>query len=243
MSTINRAIAHDKTSSSIQSSKNHLYLLRHGENLANITKEFSSRLVDHPLTEKGVLQAQQTAAFFSRQHIQAVYSSPLKRAAQTATIIADRFGLKVELMEAFREIEVGALEGRPATAADWALHSRIVNDWYNGRHQVAFPAGENYEELWTRVKQGFLAATAGRSDEQILVVGHGGIQTVMLKDLCPALDVAWLRTTHWDNCAFAEIDLTHGPNDQLEGSLLSWNNHAHLQGRAADLVPGVPQDV
>ena len=40
---------------------NRIYLVRHGENRANLTKEFSYRLVDYPLTEKGILQAQQTA--------------------------------------------------------------------------------------------------------------------------------------------------------------------------------------
>jgi broad specificity phosphatase PhoE len=62
---------------------NRLYLVRHGENRANLTKEFSSRLVDYPLTAKGVLQAQQTADYFQQRAgaggIDAVYSSPLKR--------------------------------------------------------------------------------------------------------------------------------------------------------------------
>jgi broad specificity phosphatase PhoE len=221
-------------------SKNHLYLLRHGENPANLSKQFSNRQVDFPLTEKGVIQAQQTADYLSRQNIRDIYSSPLRRAAQTATIIADRLGLDVEVNESFREIDVGALEGRPATAAAWALHNQIINAWYDGAHETAFPKGENYDALWARYYGGLLAAISGRSDEQILVVGHGGIQTVILKDLCPQLDVTWLRTTHWDNCAFAEIELVQLDNDRLEGSLLAWNQHAHLQGRAADLVPGVP---
>jgi broad specificity phosphatase PhoE len=42
-----------------------LYLVRHGENLANITKEFSYRAVDYPLTPKGILQAEQTAEYFA----------------------------------------------------------------------------------------------------------------------------------------------------------------------------------
>jgi broad specificity phosphatase PhoE len=223
-------------------STNHLYLLRHGENPANISKEFSSRKIDYPLTEKGVLQAQQTADYFADKELQAVFSSPLKRAAQTAGIIAEPLGLEVVLMEAFREIGVGSLEGRPATTADWALHERIMNDWFDGQNEAAFPDGENYADLWARMRTGLSAATAGRSGQQILVVGHGGILTVTLKDLCPDLDIAWLRTTHWDNCAFAEIDLACDQDDQLKGRLLSWNNHDHLHGAAAELVAGVPRE-
>ena len=144
-------------------------------------------------------------------------------------------------MEAFREIDVGSLEGRPATPADWALHARIMNDWFDGNHGVAFPDGESYDDLWVRMNDGLLAATAGRMDQKILVVGHGGIMTIALKDLCPDLDVEWLRTTLWDNCAFAEIELDR-QDSRLEGRLVAWNSHDHLHGEAADLVPGVPKE-
>lgn len=223
------------------STKNRLYLLRHGENPANLSKEFSSRQVDYPLTEKGVLQAEQTAAYFAERGLNAIYSSPLKRAAQTAGLVAARSGLEVEVLEAFREIDVGSLEGRPATAADWTLHARILNDWFDGQHEAAFPEGENYDDLWARTRAGLLAATAGRSNQAILVVGHGGIMTVTLKDLCPDLDVEWLRTTHWDNCAFAEIEL-ESLGGRLQGRLVTWNSHQHLFGAAAELVSGVPKE-
>ncbi|MCB0198167.1 MAG: histidine phosphatase family protein, partial [Anaerolineae bacterium] len=65
------------------------YLVRHGENPANITKEFSYRDVDYSLTPKGVLQAQQTAAHFRNVPVDAVVASPLKRTRETAAIIAD----------------------------------------------------------------------------------------------------------------------------------------------------------
>jgi probable phosphoglycerate mutase len=229
------------TTSQNHTKTNRLYLLRHGENPANLTKVFSSRLVDQSLTEKGVLQAEQTADYFADQGLDAVYSSPLKRAAQTAGIIADRLGLEATILEAFREIDVGSLEGRPATAADWAFHAQMMQAWFDGRHAAAFPEGESYDDLWARVNDGLLVATDGRSGHKILVVGHGGIMTITLKDLCPDLDVAWLRTTLWDNCAFAEVDLAR-QDGRLHGRLVSWNQHHHLHGAAADLVPGVPQD-
>jgi broad specificity phosphatase PhoE len=220
---------------------NRLYMLRHGENPANLAKEFSNRRVDQPLTEKGELQAEQTADYFAAQGLDAIYCSPLKRAAQTAGIIAQRLGLEATILEAFREIDVGLLEGRPATAADWAFHAQMMQAWFDGRHEAAFPEGENYDDLQARMNEGLLAATQGRSGQKILVVGHGGIMTVTLKDLCPGLDIAWLRTTLWDNCAFAEIELTR-QDGRLEGRLLSWNQHGHLHGEAANLVPGVPQE-
>ncbi len=89
---------------------NLVYLLRHGENTANLTKEFSCRKIDYSLTPRGILQAQQTAAFFQSQAIDAIYASPLKRAAETAAIIADALALPVTTIEELREIDVGPLE-------------------------------------------------------------------------------------------------------------------------------------
>jgi len=229
------------TSSNLLGNANRLYLLRHGENPANLSKVFSNRLVDQPLTPKGVLQAEQTADYFAGQGLDAVYSSPLKRATQTGAIIARRLGLEATVLEAFREIDVGSLEGRPATPADWAFHAQMMQAWFDGDREAAFPEGESYDDLWSRMNDGLLAATESRSSQKILVVGHGGIMSITLKDLCPDVDIGWLRTTLWDNCAFAEIDLVR-QDGRLLGRLLSWNQHHHLHGAAADLVPGVPQD-
>src|SRR4051812_45611032 len=96
-----------------------LYLVRHGENLANLTKEFSYKLVVHSLTDKGVLQAGQTALYFMGKQIDAIYSSPLKRAAETAQIIAAELGLPITTMENFREVNVGDLERYPPTEENW----------------------------------------------------------------------------------------------------------------------------
>jgi broad specificity phosphatase PhoE len=83
-----------------------IYLVRHGENPANLTRQFSCRLVDYSLTPRGVQQAEQTALYFGRLPIGAVFASPLKRAVETATIIAQPLELEVQLLEQFREVNV-----------------------------------------------------------------------------------------------------------------------------------------
>src|SRR5438046_2904114 len=92
---------------------NTLYLIRHGENPANLTKEFSYKLVDYSLTTKGRVQAEQTALFFRDKHIDEIYSSPLRRAKETADIISEELHVPVTVMEQFREINIGDLEGKP----------------------------------------------------------------------------------------------------------------------------------
>ncbi len=56
-----------------------------------------------------------TIAYFKDKHIHKVYASPLKRARETAGIIAKEFDLPVTVLEQFREINVGLLERLPPT--------------------------------------------------------------------------------------------------------------------------------
>lgn len=98
-----------------------LYLVRHGENRANLTKELSQRKVDYPLNAKGRLQAEQTAAYFRDEQVQEIFTSPLKRAAKTAAIIAAPLGLPVKVIESFRELDMGDLEANPDAAGSWRV--------------------------------------------------------------------------------------------------------------------------
>ena len=219
---------------------NRLYLVRHGENWANISKEFSCRRVDYSLTPKGVLQARQTAEYFRDRDIHEIYSSPLKRAVETAEIIATSINRQVVVMENFREINVGSLEGQPVSAELWAFHNKIVADWFAGRPETTFPGGEDYVTLWSRMRAGVEQILAHKTGRNVIVVGHGGIFASTLKDLCCDVDVNWLRSSASHNCSLTEImiDLRDG---RLEGELITWASHTHLHGAAADLVPGIPQ--
>lgn len=225
---------------------NHVFLVRHGENLANLTKELSSRRVDYSLTPKGILQAEQTAQHFlaARQsgragsNIHAVYSSPLKRARETAEIIAHQLGLPVVVMENFREIDVGDIELQPSTTETWALHNQIIKGWFRGQVERAFPNGDNYITLCGRMRAGIEQIVAGRDGQSFIVVGHGGIFTVTLPDLCPGVDMSYLRTeTH--NCSISEIEVKWRQGC-LEGKVIAWASHDHLYGPAAELVSGLP---
>lgn len=71
-----------------------LYLVRHGQIAANVNKVYSGRS-DEALTETGRRQAGQAAEYMAGLEINAIYSSPLRRARETAAIIADFMGLPV----------------------------------------------------------------------------------------------------------------------------------------------------
>ena len=216
-----------------------LYLVRHGENQANLSKEFSYRRVDYPLTPKGVLQAQQTAEYFADKDIHAIYSSPLKRAVETAEIIGARLRLGVTILENLREINVGDLEGQPPTAESWALFGEVVKDWLSGHPERAFPGGEDYHTLCQRMRAALEEISAGRDGDNIVVVGHGGIFTLSLPDLCPGIDLGWVSSARSANCSVSEF-LLERREGRIVGQLVTWASHAHLHGAAAELIPGAP---
>lgn len=218
-----------------------LYLLRHAENRANITKEFSSRKVDYPLTAKGVLQAQQTAQFFLDKKIDAIYTSPLKRASQTAEIIAAQLSLPVTVMENFREIDVGDLEDGPPSAEKWDFHNNLIIGWLNGHPERRFPGGDNYYDLWGRMRNGLQAILANWKQGNVLVVGHGGIFTFTLLEYCPEVDRHWLFRQGNPNCSISEL-LLEGKDDGFHGQLVSWADASHLSGEAAQLVSPLPDE-
>lgn len=218
---------------------NRLFLLRHGENQANLTKEFSCREVDYPLNEKGRLQALQAGRALLGNNIRAIVSSPLKRAVETAEIVGRLLNLTPIITEAFREVNVGDLEAQPPTKENWAIHHAIFTQWAAGKDEVAFPAGENYRQLCERTLNGFLTACRHFPNQNILIVGHGGIFTAVLPRLCPGLALSALLQSKIDNASISEVlvkQRTHG----LTGELVSFSRSDHLTGSAADLVSELP---
>lgn len=206
---------------------NTLFLVRHGQNPANITREFSHRLVDYPLTELGVRQSEQTAAYFVDQRLDAIYTSPLRRAMHTAMIVGQATGLHARVVEAFREVNCGALEGQPPTDELWAIHDAIMAAWDAGDHDAAFPGGEDYYSLLARALRGIAEVTFGRANQRILVVTHGGIVMATLKDLCRDADLEAVRRVPSGNCSVTEIEVTRD-GDHLAGRLVRWADVSHL---------------
>jgi broad specificity phosphatase PhoE len=217
-----------------------IFLIRHGENQANLTGEFSYQLVDYPLTAKGVLQARQTAAWLQDRNVARVYTSPLERARQTAEIIAVACAAPLTVLEAFREVNVGSLEKGPHDEAAWQLHDRIIAAWWEGRRQVRFPGGESYIELLARVERGYRRMLEGSEGQTLVLVAHAGSLKLPLQSLCANVVAEELRRSPQRNCAIAEVEGAL-VSDQIQLHLLHWGDTAHLTGEAANFVSGREQ--
>lgn len=91
-----------------------IYIVRHGQTARNKAKLLQGRS-DIPLNESGIVQAEAAAEWFQNQEnrVDVVYSSPLKRAVETAKIIAPNVPLLIE--DRLIEMDYGPYEGMDLT--------------------------------------------------------------------------------------------------------------------------------
>jgi broad specificity phosphatase PhoE len=204
-----------------------IYFVRHGEFPAQITREFSYKKVDYSLTDRGIRQSQLTAEHLRNKSICSIYSSPLKRATETAKIIGDALNIDVVILEDFREVNVGSLEGKEPTEENWNLYNRIIRDWREGKYESRFPDGENYLELLKRVRKG-LHEVLRNVCSDILIVAHGGILLASLADICENFETRNFRK--WDNCAITTVEMDEAISGTPRGRVLYWHDCQHLLG-------------
>lgn len=147
-----------------------LLLIRHGETLSNVKKVYAGRSHEE-LTERGVAQAKEVAEKLKGYRLHALYSSPIQRAVQTATIIGERIGKEVIIENSFREMEMGPWEGM--SEKDIAtLYPREWKIWWSRPALLQLPGRETLEELLKRVLEGIKRICQDVNNETIVVVTH-----------------------------------------------------------------------
>jgi len=205
-----------------------VWYIRHGENQANLTGEMSYKAVDYPLTGRGVAQARELAARLAAGDPPAgIYSSPLRRAAETAEVVGRGVRVKdVAVVEELRELNVGTLDGRRDEEA-WAIYLEVAYAWQAGRHDRAFPGGEDYHEMTARLARGLRHVLAHPAGSRVFVVGHGGLIRAGLPAICPGEP---MPETNIPNCGVAKLALRAGGPVGVTGTLLHWPGPAPGSG-------------
>jgi broad specificity phosphatase PhoE len=145
-------------------------LVRHGETDDNAADRFQGRL-DTPLNARGRAQSAALAEALAGEDVRALYSSPLRRARETAAIIAARLGLEIVFDERLVEADAGDWTGMLAAdiiAADAAAYRA----WRERAPGFRLPGGESVAEQARRVAAALADVAAGPLPA--LVVTHGG---------------------------------------------------------------------
>jgi probable phosphoglycerate mutase len=147
-----------------------ILLARHGETDWNRELRFQGR-ADPPLNEAGRGQARELADRLDGWKIDAVYTSPLLRARETAEIVAERLGLPVRVEPAFCEIDVGSWQGLTRAEVE-ERDPEAFRSWIHGG--AGWADGESYEQMTERFAAGLDRVAAAHPDGTILLVTHGG---------------------------------------------------------------------
>jgi 2,3-bisphosphoglycerate-dependent phosphoglycerate mutase len=147
-----------------------LLLARHGESDWNRARRWQG-FADRPLSDKGRAQAAELAERLADIALDAVYSSDLQRARDTADAVARAQGLELTTLPALREVDVGSWQGLTREEAE-ARFPEGFRRWRAGG--TGWEDGESYGEMSARVL-GAVTEIARRHDEgRVLIVSHGG---------------------------------------------------------------------
>ena len=131
--------------------KLHLYLVRHCESLGNRENIFQGQL-DLDISATGEKQLALLALRFRNIPIDAVYSSPLKRAYKTAEAVDLYHSLPIIKLPELMEVDVGALSGMKLDKA-FADYPVFAEKWQNSPQNCIFPEGETTAEVYDRAKK------------------------------------------------------------------------------------------
>ena len=148
-----------------------LWLVRHGQTDWNIEGRFQGQS-DVPLNSAGLSQARELAAELTGHKFSAIYSSDLKRAHETAEIIARNLGLPVRVDRRLREICQGEWEGLLLAE----VRQRYSQDFSVPYHDTArsrAPGGESVIKLAERLTQAADDIALAFPAQPVLIVSHG----------------------------------------------------------------------
>jgi broad specificity phosphatase PhoE len=185
-----------------------LYFLRHAESAANERDILAGRL-DYPLSPRGKADAEAVALAFSPDHpVDAIISSPLRRARETAEPFARIAGLRLEVDEALVEQDMGVFAGKTYAEAEadpaYELDKSRRWDWVP-------PGGESYRAIADRGRP-FFARLDGRREARILVVTHAvtlRLIVAALRNTLPAYPTTLARNAEIFEVEYAGIGRKH----------------------------------
>lgn len=218
--------------------KSKIFLGRHGESKHNIAEipyfAGGSLEQDTPLIEKGIESAKKVAERLKSEDIDVLISSDLKRARETAEVIAQELGGQIQIveLEGLREVHVGELTGKTreqvrqggSEEAKQALEDFLSGDI----RRINFPGGDSYETACQRVRESLDKIIQQYGDKaRIAIVGHGNINKVILSLMFPD-DIGFIN----------QLDLAHENVVELDMELDEENNpqfnNVKLHGEGED---------
>ena len=179
-----------------------LLLVRHGETDWNRDRRWQGH-ADLPLNDDGRRQAHALADELADEPLDAIYSSDLARAYDTARVVAERKGLGVVVDPDLREIDIGAWEGLTSDEVEAQWPGDLAR-WRAGEAALG-RGGETHDELRERILRAAGRIAAAHPGERVLVVSHGGALRAL------ALHARAIEQEHrLENCGVVRVRFENG---------------------------------
>ena len=195
--------------------------IRHGETAWNAESRLQGQL-DIPLNAHGRRQAALLADALRDEGLNAVVSSDLRRAADTARALAGPLGLAVETDATLRERGFGLLEGHTydEIGERWP---EMAQRWRARDPQFAPPGGERLADFFERSVAAALRVAERHAGQTIALVTHGGVLDCLYR-AATRIELQAPRTWQLGNAAINR--LLHSAQGFV---LVGWNDHQHLE--------------
>jgi broad specificity phosphatase PhoE len=178
-------------------------LLRHGETEWNRVERFRGR-IDIELNQLGQQQALAAAQRLSGWQIEAIYSSPLQRALQTAQPVAHACGLELDILDGITDVDYGSWAGLSAEEAR-AQDPELYGTWLQTPLLTRFPQGESLQQVQTRAWAVLNERSSAHQGETIVLVSHVVVNRVLVCSALGLVDDAFWRISQ-DNAAISVLE-------------------------------------
>ena len=180
-----------------------LYLIRHGQTDWNCERRCQG-FTDSELNAAGRAQAELLGRHFSKLKLEAIYSSTLRRALDTAQVIARYHDAPVKPSDAFRELNQGEFEGLTLSEL-FSQHSDFLERWVKDPADLTLPGGESMREVQERAWAALSEIISAHPVGNVVVVAHNLCNLALLCRIMK-LDLSNFRRLRQDESAVNLIE-------------------------------------
>jgi broad specificity phosphatase PhoE len=194
-----------------------IYLVRHGETDWNREQRFQGQ-TDIPLNQLGREQAQVIIPMMSRLKIEAIFSSTLSRAIETAQIANSDLKIEIQKDSRLRETNVGEAEGMTFDQLEQKFGSNGISRWrsYDERDlDFKYTNGESKREMMFRIREVILEIAQNSNRQNIAVFAHGMVMR--------CLTFVFQQGVPWDHQVFANGSIHHFSWDESRPEYLKYH--------------------
>lgn len=200
-----------------------LYIIRHGETDWNREKRTQGCGNDLPLNQKGIEQAAKLGKRFKNIPIDAIYSSDLKRALQTAQELSRTTSAGITASKSLREMNFGCWEGLTSSEIR-SRYNSVYEIWRDRPLDAVIPRAEKLIDIQKRALSTIHEIILRHGGKNIVIVTHGITAKVLIVSML-GIDISMYNRIRLDNTSVSQVEVYDNYS-----ALTLLNDTCHLNG-------------